>query len=46
MGTGALSPEKSSGSVKLTIQLYLMPSSSMMELYFHSSIRLQAVVVN
>jgi hypothetical protein len=47
MGNWAKFPEgKVEGGVKLTIHLYLLPRSRMMELYLHSPVRLHGTVLN
>jgi hypothetical protein len=43
---GVLSREQSGWNVKLTTHLHLVPSSGMVELYFHSPIRLHGMVLN
>jgi hypothetical protein len=44
-GTGALSPKVSSQSMKLTTRIHLVATPIMVELYLHSSIHLNGVVL-
>jgi hypothetical protein len=46
MGTGVVSPEISGRDVKLITYIHLKPTSRIVELYFHSLIRLHGVVLN
>jgi hypothetical protein len=47
MGTGADFPRgKAEMGMKLTIHIHLVPRSRMVELYLHSPIRLDGIVLN